>query len=65
MERMILIASVYAKPFTEPVPMIPSTIAAIRVVIFPSRIADRAFLKPISIAFLTDLPAAISSRIRA
>ena len=65
MDRMILIASVYAKPFTEPVPMIPSTIAAIRVVIFPSRIADSAFLKPISIALFTDLPAAISSRIRA
>ena len=45
MDRMILIASVYAKPFTEPVPMIPSTIAAIRVVIFPSRIADSAFFE--------------------
>ena len=43
----------------------PSTNAAIRVVMFPSRIADIAFLKPISIADATVLPLASSSLIRA
>ena len=47
-----------------PVPKIPSTIAAIIVVILPSIIAESAFLKPFPIAERTDLPRPISSLIR-
>ncbi len=64
-EMTILIISVYANPFTVPEPSIISTTAAIKVVIFPSRIADSAFWNPACTALRTDLPAAISSRIRA
>ena len=59
------IASVMANPFTVPEPSTPSTAAAISVVIFPSKIADIAFLNPVSIALATERPAAISSLIRA
>ena len=65
MESTIPRPSVYAKPFTVPEPLIPSTNAAIRVVTLPSTIAESAFWNPVSIAFLTVLPAVISSRIRA
>ena len=58
-------ARVMAKPRTEPVPRIPSTAAAIRVVTFPSIIADIAFEKPAFIALLTLAPFAISSCILA
>ena len=65
METTIPRASVCAKPLTVPEPMKPSTAAAISVVIFPSRIAESAFWKPIFIEDFTVLPVAISSRIRA
>ena len=65
MERKIPSANVCAKPLMEPVPFMPSTSAAIKVVMLPSRIAESAFLKPTSVASFTVLPAASSSRIRA
>ena len=60
METTIPRASVCAKPLTVPEPMKPSTAAAISVVIFPSRIAESAFWKPIFIEDFTVLPVAIS-----
>ena len=65
MDNAIPRASVSAKPFTVPEPINQRTPAAISVVIFPSRIADWAFLKPVSIADLTVFPFASSSRILA
>ena len=65
MERTIPRASVMANPLTLPLPIAPRTAAAIRVVMLPSTMADIAFSKPILMALLTLLPAAISSRIRA
>ena len=65
MERTTPIANVMANPLTVPEPNTPSTAAAIKVVTLPSTIAESAFLNPISIAAITLLPAAISSRIRA
>ena len=65
MEITIPSASVCAKPFMVPEPIKPSTAAAISVVILPSRMAERAFWKPILIEDFTVLPVAISSRIRA
>ena len=65
MERTIPRASVIANPLTLPLPIAPRTAAAIRVVMLPSTMADIAFWKPILMALLTLLPAAISSRIRA
>ncbi len=61
----IPIARVVANPLTVPEPLQRRTNAAINVVIFPSTIADVAFLNPILIALLTVFPAAISSLIRA
>ena len=58
-------ASVYAKPFTLPVPIIPSTNAATSVVTFPSIIADNAFWKPTLSADFTFLPTLNSSLTRA
>ena len=65
MERIIPSARVAAKPLMVPLPRTPRTAAAIRVVTFPSTIAEVAFLNPISIADLTVFPFASSSRIRA
>ena len=65
MERIIPIISVYANPFTVPEPNPIRTIAAINVVILPSKIADIALWKPFFVAVITDFPDAISSRIRA
>ena len=62
---MIPIASVCANPFTVPEPLNHNTAAAIRVVILPSKIADKAFWKPIFREFFTLLPRTISSRTRA
>ena len=65
MEITIPSASVYANPLTEPVPSHIRTNAAIRVVMFPSKIAEKALEKPALIADLTVEPVPISSRIRA
>ena len=65
MDRIIPSASVCAKPLIGPVPRSPSTIAAIRVVILPSMIAERALLKPIFTEEATVFPVASSSRILA
>ena len=65
MDNTIPSASVCANPCTLPVPINPSTAAAIRVVILPSIIAENAFWKPDLIADLTLFPAATSSRILA
>ena len=65
MDTTIPIASVYAKPLIVPDPRTARTAAAIRVVTFPSMIAERALSKPLLIAILTFLPARSSSRIRA
>lgn len=48
MEITIPSARVCANPLTEPVPIIINTTEAIKVVIFPSKIAESAFLKPMS-----------------
>ena len=64
METIIPIASVYAKPLTAPEPLSPRTKAAISVVMFPSKIAENALLKPIFIADCTVLPVPSSSLIR-
>ena len=64
MESTIPIASVEAKPFTVPDPLQNRTAAAIKVVTFPSTIAERAFWKPLSMAVFTAFPAPISSLIR-
>ena len=63
-EIIIPMAKVVAKPFTVPEPRIYSTAAAIRVVMLPSKIADRAFSNPALMAFSTEFPAPISSLIR-
>ena len=63
-ESTIPIASVAAKPLTVPEPLQNRTAAAIRVVTFPSMIAESALAKPALIAFLTDVPRPISSLIR-
>ena len=65
MERTTPSAKVMANPFTVPEPKTPRTAAAINVVTLPSTMAESAFLNPISMAAITLLPAAISSRIRA
>ena len=65
MEITIPRASVYANPLTVPDPSHISTKDAIRVVMLPSKIAEKALLKPDLMEFLTDIPAPISSRIRA
>ena len=65
MDSTIPSASVIAKPRTLPLPKIYRIAAAIRVVIFPSKIAENAFWKPSRMEELMDFPAAISSRIRA
>ncbi len=64
MDKRIPMASVMANPFTVPEPKSPSTRAAIRVVMFPSTMADMAFLNPISMEVETVFPVAISSLIR-
>ena len=64
MESTIPIASVLAKPLTVPEPRKYRTAAAIRVVMFPSRIADSALEKPALIADFTLCPRPISSLIR-
>ena len=58
---MTPIASVSANPLTEPLPNTNNTAAAISVVTFPSRIAENALRKPLSIASGTFAPRAISS----
>ena len=63
-DTTIPIASVYAKPFTAPEPLRPSTKAAMRVVMFPSKIAEKALLNPIFMADCTVLPVPSSSLIR-
>ena len=60
MEITIPSANVYANPLTGPVPNHIRTNAAIRVVMFPSKIALNAFEKPDLIEALTEFPAAIS-----
>ena len=52
MESTIPIASVAAKPLTVPEPLQNRTAAAIRVVTFPSMIAESALAKPALIAIL-------------
>ena len=68
MERRIPSASVCANPFhTSGDPLHSIQNAAISVVIYcrPGSRAESAFLKPLWIAPCTEIPAAISSRIRA
>ena len=63
-EMIIPIAKVVAKPLTVPEPRIYNTAAAIKVVMLPSKIADRAFSNPALMDFSTEFPAPISSLIR-
>ena len=63
-DRTTPIASVIANPLIVPVPNMPRTRAAIRVVTLPSMIADSALWKPPLTACFTDLPSASSSLIR-
>ena len=65
MDKPIPSISVIEKPLIVPLPIRYSTIAAIKVVILPSRIADSALLKPILIEDCTVLPVASSSLILA
>ena len=64
-ERMIPRISVSANPLIEPVPPTLRTMAIISVVIFPSRIEERALLYPFFLASSTAFPYAISSLILA
>ena len=63
-ERTIPSASVAANPLILPVPFMLRTAAAMRVVIFPSMIADKALLYPSLTAVRVFFPAPISSFIR-
>ena len=63
-DNTIPIASVIANPLIVPVPKIPSTSAAIRVVTLPSMIADNALWNPAFTDCLTEAPVASSSLIR-
>ena len=65
MDTTIPSASVWANPFTVPLPRSHSTPAAISVVIFPSTIADIAFWNPDFREACTLFPAVSSSFTRA
>ncbi len=65
MESTIPKIRVCANPLMEPLPKINRTSAAIRVVMLPSKIAERALSKPIFSEDFTVFPVASSSRIRA
>ena len=65
MDTTIPSARVWANPLTGPLPRNQSTAAAIRVVMFPSRIADMALWKPAFSDACTEVPAESSSFTRA